>query len=94
LDNSFRRLGPDEARTNLGGDEWANEWPKPSAWDFVAVGKGHDSDYWAGFLAALHRVDQGMIINIEHEDVSMGREEGLKFAAEVLLDAARKSGVR
>ena len=40
LDNSFRRLSPDEPRTNLGGDEWANEWPKDSAWDFVALGKG------------------------------------------------------
>ena len=28
LDNSFRRLSADEPRTNLGGDEWANEWPK------------------------------------------------------------------
>ena len=40
LDNSFRRLSPDENRTNLGGDEWANEWPKDSAWDFVALGRG------------------------------------------------------
>lgn len=31
LDNSFRRLSPEENRTNLGGDEWANEWPKNSA---------------------------------------------------------------
>ena len=31
LDNSFRRLSPDEPRVNLGGDEWANEWPKNSA---------------------------------------------------------------
>lgn len=94
LDNSFRKLSEDESRTNLGGDEWANEWPKPSAWDFVAVGKGHDSDYWAGFLAALNRVDSGMIINIEHEDVSMGRVEGLEFASKVLLEGARKAGIR
>jgi sugar phosphate isomerase/epimerase len=93
LDNSFRRMGEDEARTNLGGDEWVNEWPKPSAWDFVALGKGHDSDYWAEFLSALNRVDPNMIINIEHEDVSMGRVEGLEFAAQVLLEAARKAGI-
>src|SRR6478735_4471377 len=41
LDNRFRRLSPDEPRTNLGGDEWANEWPKDAPWDFVALGKGH-----------------------------------------------------
>lgn len=94
LDNSFRRLSEAESRTNLGGDEWANEWPKQSAWDFVAVGKGHDADYWSQFLLALHRVDPGMIINIEHEDTSMGRIEGLEFASRVLLEAATKAGLR
>lgn len=87
LDNSFRRLGPDENRTNLGGDEWANEWPKPAAWDFVALGKGHDTAYWTEFLAALQEVDPDMLVNIEHEDVELGRIEGLEVAAKVLLDA-------
>ncbi|MBF4162676.1 sugar phosphate isomerase/epimerase family protein [Nocardioides acrostichi] len=94
LDNSFVRLAPDEPRVNLGGDEWANRWPSPSAWDFVAVGRGHDVDYWARFLAALHRVDPGMIVNIEHEDTSLGPIEGLQEAAGVLLDAASRAGVR
>lgn len=93
LDNRFRRLRPDENRTNLGGDEWANEWPKDSAWDFVALGRGHDTAYWAEFLRALHEVDPEMMVNIEHEDVSLGRIEGLEVAARVLLDAARSVGV-
>ncbi|OAH26094.1 sugar phosphate isomerase [Corynebacterium stationis] len=84
LDNSFRRLDPSEERTNLGGDEWANEWPKNSAWDFVALGKGHDVKYWTEFLRALHRIDPDMLVNIEHEDVELGREEGVKIAADVL----------
>jgi len=93
LDNSFRRLRPDEARTNLGGDEWANEWPKDSAWDFVALGKGHDTEYWTEFLRALYDVDPTMAVNIEHEDVSLGRIEGLEIAAAVLTNAesARQS---
>ncbi|MFM6967966.1 MAG: sugar phosphate isomerase/epimerase family protein [Microbacteriaceae bacterium] len=93
LDNSFRKLREDEPRTSLGGDEWVNEWPSPSAWDFVAVGKGHDAEYWARFLQALHRVDPNMIVNIEHEDVSMGRVEGLEFAAKVLFEAERIAGL-
>jgi len=93
LDNSFRRLRSDENRTNLGGNEWANEWPKPAAWDFVAVGKGHDAAYWAEFLKALYEVDPNMIVNIEHEDTSMGRVEGLEYATKVLLEAAALSGV-
>ena len=87
LDNSFRRLSPEENRTNLGGDEWANEWPKNSAWDFVALGRGHDTAYWTEFLRALHEVDPNMLVNIEHEDVSLGRIEGLEVAAKVLRDA-------
>ncbi|MGX5358550.1 sugar phosphate isomerase/epimerase family protein [Kocuria sp. KH4] len=93
LDNSFRRLSPEEERTNLGGDEWANEWPKDSAWDFVALGRGHDTAYWAQFLTALHEVDPDMAVNIEHEDVSLGRVEGLEVAAGVLREAARAAGV-
>ncbi len=87
LDNRFRRLAPDEPRVNLGGDEWANEWPKESAWDFVALGRGHDTAYWTEFLRALHEVDPDMLVNIEHEDVSLGRIEGLQVAAKVLRDA-------
>ncbi len=87
LDNSFRRLSPEESRTNLGGDEWANEWPKDSAWDFVALGRGHDTAFWTEFLRALHEVDPGMLVNIEHEDTSLGRIEGLEVAAKVLRDA-------
>ncbi|MGS0686830.1 sugar phosphate isomerase/epimerase family protein [Nakamurella sp. GG22] len=87
LDNSFRRLSPDEPRVNLGGDEWANEWPKNSAWDFVALGKGHDTAFWTDFLQALHDVDPDMLVNIEHEDTELGRIEGLEVAAKVLIDA-------
>lgn len=87
LDNGFRRLSPDEPRTNLGGDEWANAWPKPSAWDFVALGKGHDQAYWTEFLRALYEVDPDMWVNIEHEDTELGRDEGVAVAARVLLAA-------
>lgn len=87
LDNSFRRLSPDENRVNLGGDEWANEWPKNSAWDFVALGKGHGVEYWTEFLRALHEVDPDILVNIEHEDVELGRIEGIEVAAKVLIEA-------
>lgn len=87
LDNSFRRLSAEENRTNPGGDEWANEWPGNSARDFVALGRGHDTAFWTEFLRALHEVDPDMLVNIEHEDVSTGRIEGLEVAAKVLKDA-------
>lgn len=84
LDNSFRRLGPEENRTSIGIGEWMNEWPQNSAWDFVALGKGHGVDFWAEFLRALREVDPGMWVNIEHEDTELGPIEGLEVAADVL----------
>jgi sugar phosphate isomerase/epimerase len=95
LDNSFRRLSPSEPRVNLGGDEWANEWPKNSAWDFVALGKGHDVGFWTEWLRSLHEVDPNMLVNIEHEDTELDRVDGLRVAAEVLkaADAALTAGV-
>jgi sugar phosphate isomerase/epimerase len=87
LDNSFRRLDPSEPRVNLGGDEWVNEWPTDSAWDFVALGRGHDVTFWTEFLRALQEVDPEIWVNIEHEDVSLGRIEGLEVAASVLKEA-------
>jgi sugar phosphate isomerase/epimerase len=55
----------------------------------VALGKGHDQDFWNRFVAMIARVDPTMAVQIEHEDDSPGRIEGLEAAAEVLLTAAR-----
>lgn len=88
LDERFRRLREDEPRTGLGGDEYVNEWPTDSAWDFVALGVGHDAAYWAEFVRALHDVDPDMCVNIEHEDTSMGAIDGLEFATRTLFEAA------
>lgn len=93
LDNSFRRMREDENRTSLGEGEWVNEWPQNSAWDFVALGRGHETEYWADFLAALYEVDPNMAVNIEHEDVSLGRIEGLEVASKVLLQAAKDAKI-
>lgn len=94
LDNRFRRLREDEPRVGLGGAEYANEWPKDSAWDFVALGRGHDVAFWTEFLRALAEVDPEMAVNIEHEDVSLGRIEGLEVAAAVLKEAAAGAGLK
>ncbi|MEX3599718.1 sugar phosphate isomerase/epimerase family protein [Kocuria carniphila] len=94
LDERFRRLTDTEERTGLGGDEYVNEWPSDSSWDFVALGAGHNAHYWADFLRALHDVDPDMSVNIEHEDTSMGALEGLRFAKDTLFEAAAEAGIR
>ena len=78
----------DTAPIPLGGPYVLSRWPKVASWDFVAVGRGHDVDWWSRFLKALERVDPDMAVNIEHEDAELGQLEGLESAAKVLLSAA------
>ncbi|TNM55841.1 sugar phosphate isomerase/epimerase family protein [Brevibacterium sediminis] len=87
LDDRHTRFTGDRI-TNIRGGAAISAWPEGSAWDFVALGKGHDQDFWNRFVAALNRVDPDMAVHIEHEDESLGRIEGLQTAAEVLLTAA------
>lgn len=89
LDDRFTRAPAAEHPTSLGGRHTVNRWPHDSSWDFVAVGRGHDVEFWSAFLAALDRVDPDMAVNIEHEDAQLGQLEGLQVAAETLRAASR-----
>ncbi|MFP5346640.1 MAG: sugar phosphate isomerase/epimerase family protein [Actinomycetes bacterium] len=94
LDTSFRRVpadAPDKVPTGLGF--WCNAWPDDPAWRFVAVGIGHDVDYWAQFLSTLAEVDPDIAVNIEHEDADYSRVEGLALAARNLRAAAQAAAV-
>jgi sugar phosphate isomerase/epimerase len=88
-DTGFARVSADEpGAIGLGGPFTLARWPTPSSWDFVAVGRGHDLEWWTGFLAALEKVDPDMAVNIEHEDAELGQLEGLESAAKTLVQAA------
>ena len=92
LDDRFGRVAPDDpGAIGLGGPYTVSRWPENSSWDFVAVGRGHDVDYWSEFLQAIERVDADMAVNIEHEDQELGQLEGLRAAAETLLSAAGRA---
>ena len=91
LDTSFERVPADAGdKVPTGYGFWCNAWPQDPAWRFVAVGIGHDVPYWTGFLAALAEIDQDMAVNIEHEDASYTRLDGLALAAGNLRAAAAK----
>jgi sugar phosphate isomerase/epimerase len=93
LDDRFGRVAPGDAGAlSLGGDYTLSRWPDNASWDFVAVGRGHDVDFWARFLQALAKVDPGMAVNIEHEDQELDQLEGLRSAAETLKAAAARLG--
>jgi sugar phosphate isomerase/epimerase len=91
LDTSFEKIPADaEGKVPTGYGFWVAKWPDNPGWRFVAVGVGHDVDYWTEFLRALAEIDPDMAVNIEHEDADYSREEGLAIAAETLRAAAAK----
>jgi len=94
LDDRFTRWPADKPPVGLGGSFILNEWPSDPAWQFVAVGQGHDVDFWARFLIALHDVDPDIAVNIEHEDAAFDQVSGLQLAADNLLAAAARAGLR
>ena len=91
LDTSFVRVPADaENKVPTGYGFWVNEWPAEPGWKFVAVGIGHDVEYWTEFLRALDEVAPDCAVNIEHEDADYSRLDGLALAAENLRAAAAK----
>jgi sugar phosphate isomerase/epimerase len=93
LDDRFTRVPPERNPLGLGGRNTLNDWPQQPSWEFVAVGRGHDIDFWARFLRALSTVDPDIAVNIEHEDQELDQIEGLRLAAENLKSAAAAAGV-
>jgi sugar phosphate isomerase/epimerase len=55
-----------------------------------AQARQDDVPYWTGFLSALAEIDPDMAVNIEHEDASYTRLDGLALAAGNLRAAAAK----
>lgn len=88
LDDRFTRLAEGErGYLATGGGTTISGWPSNPSWDFVAVGKGHDTEFWTEFLRALQAIDPDLPCNIEHEDQELDQIEGLRFAAETLITA-------
>jgi len=57
------------------------------SWIFRTVGYGHDQLFWKRLVSVLAKVNYDYVLSIEHEDVLMSREEGLRKAAEILKGA-------
>lgn len=90
LDDRFIRVDEGEpGYLPLGGGTSLSGWPSNPSWDFVAVGRRHETEWWTEFLRALSDVDPDMPVNIEHEDLELEQIEGLRFAANTLLEAEK-----
>jgi len=70
-----------------------NRWPNPPdqmPWNFATVGRGHDVEWWARFVALL--VDQGFTgtISIEYEDPFVTAEQSVLESARLLAEVSRR----
>lgn len=93
LDDRFEWIPAEENPLGLGGHYTVTRWPAVPGWSFVAVGRGHDAEFWTRFLEALATHTSVTAVNIEHEDASFGQVEGLRYAAENLIAAGERAGV-
>jgi sugar phosphate isomerase/epimerase len=72
-------------------------WPgraEDMPWNFATVGRGHDRDWWARFLAALDRTGYDGAVSIEWEDPFVEPEASIRESAALLRDALVPDEVR
>ena len=60
------------------------------SWVYRVVGRGHGADFWRSLVLKLRSVGYEGALSIEHEDLSVDPEEGVREAAEVLRGALVK----
>ena len=64
-----------------------NERPGERAWNYVAVGTGHDDAFWARFVGALTAAGYDGPLSIENEDYTLGQGESVARAVATLRTA-------
>ncbi len=94
LHDGFRRIPAEENPVSLGGRYVVTNFPEDAPWNFVAIGRGHDIDYWSRFLGALYAVNPTIAVNIEHEDGELGQVEGISYAANSLQKALTQLDIK
>jgi sugar phosphate isomerase/epimerase len=64
---------------------------KTRAWNYVAVGYGHDLLWWKTFFTRLYMAGYDGACSLEMEDLSMDQLVGVKKSAEILVQAISES---
>ena len=54
------------------------------AWSYITLGYGNGESWWKDFCYRLRMVGYDGWLSIEHEDVMLGREEGVRRSVELL----------
>ena len=58
------------------------------AWSYITLGYGHPDKWWRDFCYRLRMVGYDGWLSIEHEDVMLSREEGVRKSVELLRAVA------
>jgi len=58
------------------------------SWSFRTIGYGHDTKVWKDIMSALRMVGYDYVVSIEHEDMVMSGEEGLRKGIAALKEVA------
>lgn len=71
-----------------------NERTGERAWNYVAVGTGHDDAFWARFVEALCKAGYDGPLSIDNEDYTLGQSESVAKAVSTLRAALTGVSVR
>ncbi len=87
------RLNAPIVATNGLHDGTAMTLPQERAWNYVTLGLGHPAGeaFWADFVYQLRAAGYDGTLNIEHEDVLVNSEEGVRRAASLLGKVALRA---
>ena len=78
------RIDPQEMARNGGLDTRSMAKPGVRSWDYRTVGFGHEARWWRDFVSLLRLVGYDGVLSIEHEDLLMGAQEGIRKSVEFL----------
>ena len=62
------------------------------SWSFRTVGYGQGEKVWRDFISALRAVDYDYVLSMEHEDLLLSVDEGLRKAVELLQNLILREG--
>ena len=57
------------------------------AWSYVTLGRGHDASWWRAFVGALRTAGYDDVLSIEHEDLALSPEDGVRESVDLLRHA-------
>ena len=81
------RIDPLVAGVNGVIDTTPNDRLRERSWSYVTLGVGHDALWWKRFCTQLKLAGYDDVLSIEHEDLLIPPEEGVRRSVALLRDA-------